>query len=186
MQRTLALTAAELARRVNLSASATRERVRRPEEAEVIQGDGPPDLGIADLPVLRSAEDSVLDTAAFGGVDLGKPHGVLFGRPRGWTGIAATPKVRVPDQQRRPITHEVPDTLHPKGTVDCLRAAFVVEGLLPARDERLGRPGTPAVACWLITSPGRARPRRDRPGIAAGRSCRARLATPSRRPRSPW
>lgn len=39
---------------------------------------------------------------------------------------------------------------------------------------------------WFITSPGRARPRRDRPGIAAGRSCRARLATPSRRRRSPW
>ncbi|MDX3568376.1 winged helix-turn-helix transcriptional regulator [Streptomyces sp. ID05-47C] len=56
MPRTLALTAAEPARRVNLSASATKERVRRLEEAEVIQGDGPPDLGIADHPVLRSAE----------------------------------------------------------------------------------------------------------------------------------
>ncbi|CCK24670.1 hypothetical protein BN159_0291 [Streptomyces davaonensis JCM 4913] len=41
-------------------------------------------------------------------------------------------------------------------------------------------------ACWLITSPGRARPRRGRRGIAAGRSCRARLATLSRRRRSPW
>ncbi|RZB19394.1 hypothetical protein StrepF001_11240 [Streptomyces sp. F001] len=41
-------------------------------------------------------------------------------------------------------------------------------------------------ACWSVTSPGRARPRRGRPGTAAGRSCRARLATPSRRRRSPW
>ncbi|MCX5521498.1 hypothetical protein OG342_01170 [Streptomyces bobili] len=41
---------------MNLSASATKERVRRLEEAEVIQGDGPPDLGTADHPVLRSAE----------------------------------------------------------------------------------------------------------------------------------
>ncbi|SEC14755.1 hypothetical protein SAMN05216489_00007 [Streptomyces sp. 3213] len=42
------------------------------------------------------------------------------------------------------------------------------------------------LACWLVTSPGRARPRRDRQGIAAGRSYRAQLATPPRRHRSPW
>jgi hypothetical protein len=42
------------------------------------------------------------------------------------------------------------------------------------------------LACRLITAPGRARPRRGRRGIAAGLSCRARLATLSRRRRSPW
>ncbi|WP_394818062.1 Mu transposase domain-containing protein [Streptomyces edwardsiae] len=47
-------------------------------------------------------------------------------------------------------------------------------------------PHTHHTACWLVTSPEQARARRGRPGIVAGRSCRAPLATPPRRRRSPW
>ncbi|MCX5009084.1 family 16 glycosylhydrolase [Streptomyces sp. NBC_00638] len=68
---------------------------------------------------------------------------------------------------------------------------FVDEGFERVWPVELGRAerrrGSEDVAGSLhVTSPGRARPRRDRPGTGAGRSCRARLATPPRRRRSPW